>query len=67
MLLLLETKNSLRLGSESDTFRLTSFADLNWSVLFQYKRRTYSTELTAGSNDLAIVGSIVEKLVQKVD
>jgi hypothetical protein len=67
MLVSLETKDSLRLGSESDTLPLTSFVDLNWSVLFRYERGTYSIELTAESNDLGIVGSIMEERVQRID
>ena len=57
----------MRLGSESDTVPLTSFVDLNWSLLFRYERGTYSIELTAESNDPGIVGSIMEEPVQRID
>ena len=45
---------------------LTSFVDLNWSLLFRYERGTYSIELTAESNDPGIVGSIMEEPVQRI-
>lgn len=46
---------------------LTSFVDLNWSLLFRYERGTYSIELTAEGNDPGIVGSIMEEPVQRID
>jgi len=63
----METTDRLRLGSESNTVPLTSFVDLNWSLLFRYERGTYSIELTAESNDPGIVGSITEEPVQRID
>lgn len=51
----MEKTDRMRLGSESDTGPLTSFVDLNWSLLFRYERGTYSIELTAESNDPGIV------------
>jgi hypothetical protein len=57
----------MRLGSESDTVPLTSFVDLNWSLLFRYERSIYCIELTAESNDPGIVGSIMEEPVQSID